>query len=128
MKGLQGSGIGVKSKQAEPITLSQEEKLWEECLLGDHSPSVLLDTVVFMCILYDPRMHLMEHFTCNQNVNGRAIDGINLEQWDTILLVKQLNNCVQRLGLKDSSPIILYVAHVLPNLSKRVLKNRLSCL
>ena len=41
MKELQASGIGVKSKQAEPMTLSKE-KLWQEGLLGDHSPSVLL--------------------------------------------------------------------------------------
>ena len=70
-----------------------------------------------------PENKLIKHFTCNQNINGQTIDGMNPEQWDTILLVKQLNNCVQRLGLKDSSPIILYVAHVLSDVSKGVLKN-----
>ena len=61
MKGLQASGIGVKSKQAEPITLLQEEKFWKEGLIGDHSPSVLLDTIVFLCGLYFALRSAHEH-------------------------------------------------------------------
>ena len=52
MKRLRLSAVRVQSKQAEPITLSQEETLWQEGLLEVHSPSILLDTIVFMCGLY----------------------------------------------------------------------------
>jgi len=52
MKDLQVAGIGVKPKQADPTIFSEEEKLWQEGLLGDNSPCVLVDTLVFMCGLY----------------------------------------------------------------------------
>ena len=38
-------GLGVKKRQAEPITTEEEDLLWEKVLLGDCSPQALLDTM-----------------------------------------------------------------------------------
>ena len=49
MKRLQSAGLGSERKQAEPLTL-EEEQLWE--ILGDHNPKALLNTIMFMNGLY----------------------------------------------------------------------------
>ena len=49
IKNLQQS---VVKKQATPITNEEESKLWELGLLGDSTPQVLLDTLIWMCGLY----------------------------------------------------------------------------
>ena len=48
MKRLTSLGVGVKRHQAEPITVDEENRLWELRLLGDHSPQALLDTMVYL--------------------------------------------------------------------------------
>ena len=48
MKRLTSLGVGVKRHQAEPITVDEENKLWELRLLGDHSPQALLDTMAYL--------------------------------------------------------------------------------
>ena len=52
LKRLQASGVGSVRKQAEPLTLEEEELLWEKRLLGDHSPEASLNTMVFVNGLY----------------------------------------------------------------------------
>ena len=52
MKRLRRDGIGAKHKTAEPISVSEEERLWSTGLLGDSSPQILLDTMVFLCGMY----------------------------------------------------------------------------
>ena len=53
MKELEAKGIGLKLKQAEPISNSNENRLWQEGLLGDATPNVLLDAMVFLwSVLY----------------------------------------------------------------------------
>ena len=47
MKRLHASGLGVKKRQAEPITVEEENKLWEKGVLGESDPQTLLDTVLF---------------------------------------------------------------------------------
>ena len=49
MKRLRSIGYGVISKQAEPLTIKEENRLWVQGLLGDHSPQALLDTMIFLC-------------------------------------------------------------------------------
>ena len=52
MKRLQSKGLGSTHRQAEPLTIEEEELLWEKKVLGDHSPEALLNTVFFMNGLY----------------------------------------------------------------------------
>lgn len=52
MKRLQKLGFGSSRKQAEPLTGSEEEILWQKGYLGEHSPHALVTTMVFMCGLY----------------------------------------------------------------------------
>ena len=46
LKWLNATGKYVHKKKAEIITEEMEEILWQKGLLGDHSPHVLLDTMV----------------------------------------------------------------------------------
>ena len=46
LKRLHSTGLGVKKRKAEPISISDENLLWEKKLLGDHLARVLLDTTV----------------------------------------------------------------------------------
>ena len=48
MKRLIAQGSGVVVKEADAFTEDQVKKLWNLKLLGDHSPQVLLDTMMFM--------------------------------------------------------------------------------
>ena len=53
MKRLQGQGIGSKKRQAEILSIDEEEILWEKGLLGDATPQTLqIDTMVFCNGLY----------------------------------------------------------------------------
>ena len=52
MKRLQAQGVGSKKKQAEPLTVEEEELLWKKGMLGDATPQSLLDTIVYMNGLY----------------------------------------------------------------------------
>ena len=52
MKRLQRSGLGSKRRQAEPLTLEEEELLWKKGLLGSSNPQTLLDTMLFMNGMY----------------------------------------------------------------------------
>ncbi len=49
MKRLQSKGLGSKKRQAEPLSLDEEEILWEKGLLGDKDPHTLLDTTMVFC-------------------------------------------------------------------------------
>ena len=52
MKRLQAAGIGANKKKAEPITVEEEEILWQKGLLGDSNPQTLVDTMLFMNGIY----------------------------------------------------------------------------
>ena len=47
MKCLNGTSNYSMKKQAQPITLEQENHLWELGLLGDHNAQVLLNKIVY---------------------------------------------------------------------------------
>ena len=49
-----------KKRQAEPITESEEDQLWEKGELEDHIPQTLLNTVVYMVGLYFVIRELLE--------------------------------------------------------------------
>ena len=48
LKQLNRTGKYVEKKIAAVITVEVEEKLWESGLLGDHTPQVLVDTVLYL--------------------------------------------------------------------------------
>ena len=48
MKRLRATGHGVKVKKAEPITLEEEEQMWQSGVLGDKDPQTLLYTVFYL--------------------------------------------------------------------------------
>ena len=52
MKRLKVSGESSKRKQAEPISVEEEERLWQMGLLRDHNPQALVDTILFYNGLY----------------------------------------------------------------------------
>ena len=54
-------------KRAEPITLSEENSLWDQKILGDHSPRALVDTMVYMCGLYFALRRESEHRQLNNS-------------------------------------------------------------
>ncbi len=61
MKALRGQGIGCKKQQAEPLTASEGEQLWEKGLLCDRNPKVLLETMIWMCGLFVALRSGQEH-------------------------------------------------------------------
>ena len=63
MKRLRATGLGTKCKQAEPLTVAEENQLWEKGLLGNHSPQVLLDTMLFLCGIHFALRSGQEHQT-----------------------------------------------------------------
>ena len=48
LKQLNRTAKYVEKKKAGEITVEMEEKLWESGMLGDHSPQVLADTVLYL--------------------------------------------------------------------------------
>ena len=46
MKRLQSAGIDSKQKQAERLTCTDVDTLWEKTLLGDTTPQSLHDTII----------------------------------------------------------------------------------
>lgn len=60
MKRLRASK-GATIKRTEPITLTEEATLWDQKLLGNHSPQVLVDTMVYMCGVFFALRSESEH-------------------------------------------------------------------
>ena len=54
MKRLQSKGVGSSKRQAEVITVEEEETLWRNGFLGKSNPQVLLDTIIYYCGLTLP--------------------------------------------------------------------------
>ena len=59
MKRLRSTGLGVKKRKAEPISVSNTKNLKK--LLGDHLAQVLPDTMVFYCGMYFALRSGLEH-------------------------------------------------------------------
>ena len=69
MKRLQSAGVGSVKKQAEPLTLEEEKQLWGKKTLGDHSPNVLLNTMMSMNGLYFALQSGVEHHQLRHDLN-----------------------------------------------------------
>ena len=50
MKKLKSEGIGNTRRQAEPISLEEEEQLWTTGQLGMHTPQAVLDTIFYLLV------------------------------------------------------------------------------
>ena len=61
MKELSSKGIVTAKKQAEPISLSEEEKLWQLGLLGDKDPETLLNMVIYLLGVHLALCSCQEH-------------------------------------------------------------------
>ena len=61
MKRLTAAGVGVKKKKAEPLSLKDEDELWQQGLLGNQDAQTLVDTIIFMCGLYFALRSGQEH-------------------------------------------------------------------
>ena len=48
-------------RRAEPLTIEEENQLWQCRLLGEHSPQALLDTMLFLCGMYFALRSGQEH-------------------------------------------------------------------
>ena len=62
MKRLRAKGLGSAPKHTEPLTYDDEEKMWNEGVLGDSSPKQLLETIIYMCGLYFAMRSETEHY------------------------------------------------------------------
>ena len=60
MKHLRAEGCGVMPR-AEPLTVEEENQLWQCRLLGECSPQALLDTMLFLCGMYFALRSGQEH-------------------------------------------------------------------
>lgn len=61
MKELSAQGIVMKKKQAQPITLSEEEKLWSMNILGDNTLETLLNTLIYLLGVHLALQSIQEH-------------------------------------------------------------------
>ena len=52
MKRLWATGLGIKIKRAEPITVDEEEQLWANGVLGDKDPRLYTAKAAFIYILH----------------------------------------------------------------------------
>jgi len=51
LKRLNSTGKYILKRKVDVITEEMEDTLWEKGLLGDHSPQVLSDTMIYLCSL-----------------------------------------------------------------------------
>ena len=61
MKALTKQGKVAKSEKAVPITFDEQEKLWEESILGDKTPVQLVDTLVYLLGIHFALLVTEEH-------------------------------------------------------------------
>ena len=61
MKSLSKQGLGIDKKQADVISVEQEEILWSTGILGSDKPQQLLNTMVYLIELNFPLRAGQEH-------------------------------------------------------------------
>lgn len=70
MKKVSSQGVGTSTKQSEVFTVEMEKRLWEQKLLGDHNPKVLVRTILFLngknFALRGGEEHRTLRFKCSQ--------------------------------------------------------------
>ncbi len=61
MKELSAQGFVTKKKQAIPISIQEEDKMWQENILGDDNPETLLNTLIYLLGIYLALRGVQEH-------------------------------------------------------------------
>ena len=67
MKRLKVAGLGSKTRKAEPLTVQEEELLWEKGILGESTPQALLNAVFFSNGIYFALRSGSEHRQLRHN-------------------------------------------------------------
>ena len=61
MKELSAQGFVTKKKQAIPISVQEEDKMWQENILGDDNPETLLNTLIYLLGIHLALHSVQEH-------------------------------------------------------------------
>ncbi len=107
MTQLRALGLGVQRKQAEPISVKEENTLWEAGLLDCNSHKVPLYTMVYLCGLSFALRSGQEH--CDLQFS--QIEIVEASQQPVYLIYTENISKTNRGGLAQEKPETKQVVH-----------------
>lgn len=93
MKELTKSGLGTKKKQAETISIDQENKMWTEGILGEDNPQKLLDTIIYLIGLNFALRAGKEHRDLRVGENTQCSMKIDIDGMKTLTYTQDVSKC-----------------------------------
>ena len=93
MKKLKSEGIGNTKRQAEPISLEDEELLWTTGQLGMHTPQALLDTMFYLIGVSFGLRGGQEHRQLRWNPPQITVVAVRGERKHLLYVDVSKNNC-----------------------------------
>ena len=100
MKELSKEGIGAEKKQAEIISIEEEKKLWDDCILGVDTPDKLVNTLLYVIDLNFALRGGEEHRNLCHGPNSQLKILINSNGKKSLQYIESSSKCNQG-GLKD---------------------------